>query len=152
MIEQCQADELRTLFLFENLSDAQLETLCTRGRIETLPLGPLFTEGEPATHFYVLIDGELIMSGRSGNVDVQLHHTSQRGVYFGAWSAYAAEAAPVYEASIRLTRTSRLFVLTADNFAEFMRSEFPIAVHLTGGHTVGGLRQQQFVGQRARLV
>ncbi len=100
MTQQCQADELRTLFLFESLSNAQLEMLCAQGQIETFPPGSLFTEGEPATHFYVLIDGELIMLGRSGNVDVQLHHTSQRGVYCGAWSAYASESAPVYEASV----------------------------------------------------
>jgi hypothetical protein len=62
MGEQCLADELRTLFLFEHLSELQLGILCADGRVETLPPGPLFAEGEPATTFYVLIDGELVMS------------------------------------------------------------------------------------------
>ena len=35
----CDADELRTLFLFEALSDEQLETLCVNGHIEELPAG-----------------------------------------------------------------------------------------------------------------
>lgn len=152
MGERCRADELRTLFLFEELNDAQLELLCAQGRIETFPPGPLITEGEPATCFYVMIDGELVMSARSGNVDIQVHRTSQPGVYCGAWSAYAPDAAQVYEASIRLTQPSRFYALDADRFAHFMKSQFPMAVHLLAGHTLGGLRQQQLVGQRARLV
>jgi hypothetical protein len=70
MSELCVRDELRTLFLFEHLTDAQLDTLCEAGRIEKFPPGPICTEGEPATCFYVLIDGELVMSKRSGGVDI----------------------------------------------------------------------------------
>ena len=83
--EQCVRDELRTLFLFEHLADEQLDILCDAGHIETFPAGPICREGEPATCFYVMIDGELIMSKRSGGVDIQTNRTSQRGVYFGAW-------------------------------------------------------------------
>ena len=43
-------DELRTLFLFERLSDEQLEWLAGHGRVETHPAGTaVTTEGEPAT-------------------------------------------------------------------------------------------------------
>src|SRR5512146_3100063 len=86
--EECVRDELRTLFLFESLSDEQLDILCEAGHIQYFPAGPIVVEGEPATCFYVLIDGELIMTKRSGGVDIQTGRTSQRGVYFGAWSAY----------------------------------------------------------------
>ena len=51
--EECSPDELRTLFLFEKLTDAQLEWLCQRGRVEVIPAGPVYAEGDPATHFYV---------------------------------------------------------------------------------------------------
>lgn len=152
MSEQCQIDELRTLFLFEHLGDAQLETLCAEGRVETLPAGPLFNEGDPATCFYVLIDGELVMSGRTAGVDVQTHRTTQRGAYCGAWSAYVPNAEQTYTVSVRLVRPSRFFVLDAEKFARFMQTEFPMAVHLLAGHTLGSLRQQQILGQRARLL
>ena len=152
MGEQCRADELRSLFLFEHLSNAQLELLCTAGRIETFPPGPLIREGEPATHFYVMIEGELLMAGRMGGVDVRTHRTSQRGVYCGAWVAYIPAAAQIHEVSIRLTRTSRFYVLDAERFAGFMQSQFPMAVHLLAGHTLGTIRQQQILGQRARLL
>lgn len=152
MGEQCVRDELRTLFLFEKLNDEQLDTLCASGSIETFPAGPICVEGEPATCLYVMIDGELIMSKRSGGVDIQTNRTSQRGVYFGAWSAYVPGEEHIYEASVRLTKPSRCFVLDAAAFARFMHSEFPMAVHLLEGHRVGGRRQNQIIGQREKLL
>jgi hypothetical protein len=50
---------LKTLFLFESLSDEQLAMLCSAGHVETFEPGPVFTEGDPATPIYVLMDGEL---------------------------------------------------------------------------------------------
>ncbi len=152
MGEKCLPDELRTLFLFEALDDEQLATLCANGHIATFEPGPIHTEGDPATCFYVLIDGELVMSKRSGGVDIETNRTSQRGVYCGAWSAYIPGEEHVYQASVRVTRPSRFFVLDASAFAEFMRKEFPMAVHLLEGHMVGGLRQRQILGQREKLL
>ncbi len=99
-----------------------------------------------------MLDGELIMSKRSGGVDIQTGRTSQRGVYFGAWSAYVPGEEHIYEASVRLTKPSRFFVLDADAFARFMQTEFPMAVHLLEGHKVGGRRQSQIIGQREKLL
>lgn len=152
MGETCVRDELRTLFLFEHLSDSQLDTLCQAGSIEMFPAGPIVTEGDPATCFYVMLDGELVMSKRSGGVDIQTNRTSMRGVYFGAWSAYIPGEEHVYEASVRLTKPSRVFVLDANAFAGFMQSQFPMAVHLLEGHKVGGRRQSQIIGQREKLL
>lgn len=149
---QCLPDELRTLFLFEKLTDAQLQTLCDNGHIQTFEPGPVVVEGEPATCFYVLIDGELVMSKRSGGLDIETNRTSQRGVYCGAWSAYIPGAEAAYSASVRVTKPSRFFVLDADAFARFMQSEFPMAVHLLEGHLVGGRRHSQIIGQREKLL
>ncbi len=62
--------------------------LCDNGHIQSYEPGPIVVEGDPATCFYVLLDGELVMSKRSGGVDIETTRTSQRGVYCGAWSAY----------------------------------------------------------------
>ena len=43
--EECLRDELRTLFLFEDLSDEQLDMLCADGHIETFPAGPICSRG-----------------------------------------------------------------------------------------------------------
>lgn len=152
MGEQCLAEELRTLFLFEHLTDEQLDMLCGHGHIETFPAGPLHSEGDPATCFYVLIDGELVMSKRSGGVDIETGRTSQRGVYCGAWSAYIPGEEHVYQASVRLTRPSRMFVLDAEAFAKFMQSQFPMAVHLLEGHMVGTARARSILDQREKLL
>jgi len=150
--EKCLPDELRTLFLFEALTDEQLQTLCQNGHIQTFEPGPVCTEGEPATCFYVMIDGELVMSKRSAGVDLETNRTSQRGVYCGAWSAYVPGEEHVYEASVRVTKPSRFFVLDATAFANFMKTEFPMAVHLVEGHKVGGERTRQIIGQREKLL
>ncbi|WP_326547853.1 ATP-binding protein [Mycolicibacterium sp. ND9-15] len=149
---ECLPDELRTLFLFEALTDRQLQVLCDNGYIATFEPGPVCVEGDPATCFYVMLDGELVMSKRSGGVDIETNRTSQRGVYCGAWSAYVPGEEHVYEASVRVTKPSRFFVLDADAFATFMQSEFPMAVHLLEGHKVGGRRQSQILGQREKLL
>ena len=153
MGEKCLPDELRTLFLFEALTDEQLRH-AVRERPASRPSspGPICIEGEPATCFYVLIDGELVMSKRSGGVDIETNRTSQRGVYCGAWSAYVPGEEHLYQASVRVTKPSRFFVLDADAFADFMQTEFPMAVHLLEGHMVGGLRQRQIIGQREKLL
>jgi signal transduction histidine kinase len=150
--DRCLPDELRTLFLFEALNDEQLKVLCDHGHIAIYEPGPIVVEGDPATCFYVLIDGELVMSKRSGGVDIETNRTSQRGVYCGAWSAYIPGEEQVYQASVRVTKPSRFFVLDADAFARFMQSEFPMAVHLLEGHMVGGRRQSQIIGQREKLL
>ena len=152
MGDKCLPNELRTLFLFEALSDEQLKMLCDHGHIQTFEPGPVVVEGEPATCFYVMLDGELVMSKRSAGVDIVTSQTSQRGVYCGAWSAYIPGEVQVYNASVRVTRPSRFFVLDASAFAQFMKTQFPMAVHLLEGHMVGGRRQSQIIGQREKLL
>ena len=73
-------------------------------------------------------------------------------MYCGAWSAYIPGEEHIYEASVRVTKPSRFFVLDAEAFAPFMQSEFPMAVHLLEGHMVGGRRQSQIIGQREKLL
>ena len=126
----CGPDELRTLFLFEALTDEQLETLCANGHIQQYQPGPICVEGEPATCFYVLIEGELAMSKLSGGQDIETNRTSQRGVYCGAWSAFTAEQHQTYTTSVHVTKPSRFFVMDAPVFGQFMKDQFPMAVHL----------------------
>lgn len=152
MGEQCVPEELRSLFLFEALTHEQLHTLCENGHIAVFEPGPVCLEGEPATCLYVLLDGELVMSKRSGGADIETNRTSQRGVYCGAWSAYVPDEEHVYQASVRVTRRSRFFVLDAEAFARFMQAEFPMAVHLLEGQNVGRRRQAQIIGQREHLL
>ena len=49
----CDADELRSLFLFEGLTSEQLAWLCREGHVEQHQPGLVFAEGEPAECCYV---------------------------------------------------------------------------------------------------
>lgn len=89
-IPECSPDLLRTLFLFEKLTDDQLESLCQAGHITEIDRGQVYLEGEPATCFYVLIEGEVVLSKLSGGEDIEINRTTQRGVYSGGWTAYLA--------------------------------------------------------------
>ncbi len=148
----CEPDQLRTLFLFEALNDNQLATLCANGHIESFEPGPICVEGEPATCFYVLCEGELMMSKLSGGQDIETNRTSQRGVYCGAWRAFTGGKQKFYDASVHVTKPSRFFVMDAPVFAKFMKDEFPMAVHLLDGIAVGTDRTRRIIDSREKLL
>ncbi len=148
----CEPDELRTLFLFEALTDEQLAMLCANGHIQQYEPGPICVEGEPATCFYVLIEGELAMTKLSGGQDIETNRTSHRGVYCGAWKAFTGQDQQSYDASVYVTKPSRFFVLDAPAFADFMKSQFPMAVHLLDGIAVGRERTRRIIESREKLL
>jgi signal transduction histidine kinase len=149
----CAPAELRTLFLFEKLTDEQLDRLCAEGHVEIIEPGPVFAEGDPARNLYVLIEGSLVTSRRVGGDDVEVARTSQRGVYTGAFMAYLGDRVPqIYPNSLRVTEPSRFYVLGAECFEQIMNEWFPLPVHLLEGLFFGGKRTQDVVGQRERLL
>lgn len=149
----CQPGELRSLFLFEALSDEQLEALCASGHIEQYQPGPICVEGEPATCLYVLIEGELAMSKLSGGQEIETNRTSQRGVYAGAWRAFTGNLQhQSYDATVYVTKPSKFFVLDAPAFARFMQDQFPMAVHLLDGMAVGLERTRRIIDNREKLL
>jgi len=153
MSEPCNADELRGLFLFQKLTSEQLGWLCAEGHVEHIEPGPVYSEGEPASCFYVLLEGEVVLSRQVGSDDVEVNRTSDTGVYSGAFMAYLGNRIPqVYNNSMRVTRPSRFFVLDADKFASLMHDWFPMAVHLLEGLFFGTKNAQQVIGQRERLL
>jgi signal transduction histidine kinase len=149
----CDPAELRTLFLFEKLSDEQLDWICRNGHVEMIEPGFAFHEGEPATCFYVLLDGEVGNYRRVGADDIEVNRTTQKGVYAGAWTAYLGDQAPdSYLNSLRVFVPSRFYVLSADKFAQLMHEWFPMPVHLLEGLFFGNRNSQEAVGQRERLL
>ncbi|MFG2242807.1 ATP-binding protein [Streptomyces sp. NPDC048734] len=149
----CDTAEVGTLFLFEKLSPEQLGRLCAEGRVERFEPGPVYTEGDPATCFYVMIEGTVVLYRRVGGDDVEVSRTSQRGVYGGAMQAYLGDRVPqVYNNSMRVTEPTRFFVLPAQSFSDVMQEWFPMAAHLLEGLFFGSKSTQRAVGQRERLL
>ncbi|MEU1936612.1 ATP-binding protein [Streptomyces coeruleorubidus] len=149
----CAPQEIGSLFLFEKLSPEQLGRLCAEGRVEQFEPGPVYTEGEPATCFYVMLEGTVVLYRRVGGDDVEVTRTSQRGVYAGSMQAYLGDRVrQVYNNSMRVTESTRFFVLPADTFAGIMQEWFPMAVHLLEGLFFGSKNTQRAIGQRERLL
>ena len=149
----CDVNELRTLFLFEKLTDEQLSWLCERGRVELHEPGFVIREGEPATCLYVLLEGTIALSRKVGDDEVETTRTDQRGVYAGAWAAFLDnEPNRAYNASMRAVTPVRLFTLSADDFTTLMRQWFPMALHLLEGVFYGTQRTQRAIGERERLL
>lgn len=150
---ECLPEEIGSLFLFEKLTPGQLGRLCAAGRVERYEPGTVYAEGDPATCFYVMVEGTVVLSRRVGGDDVEVTRTSQRGVYAGAMQAYLGDRVPqVYNNSLRVTEPTRFFVLPADTFADIMQDWFPMAVHLLEGLFFGVKSTQRAVGQRERLL
>ena len=150
---ECTPDLLRSLFLFESLSDERLEYLCERGSVIVQEPGWLYRQGADATCFYVLIEGTLVMSRKVAEDEVEVNRTSYRGAYAGAWTAYLGDLVPqVYDQSVRVTETSTFFELDATVLQEVMREWFPMAQHLLSGLFQGFTNRQRTVSQRERLL
>ncbi|MCX5563175.1 ATP-binding protein [Streptomyces sp. NBC_00038] len=150
----CSIEELSKLFLFEKLDADQLDRLCREGRVELFEPGYVYREGEPATCFFVLLEGSLVMSRRVGGDDVEINRSSQVGVYAGAMQAYLGGGPDEksYKGSLRVTEPSRFFILPAEVFAAVLREWFPMAVHLLEGLFFGSQNTQRTISQRERLL
>jgi signal transduction histidine kinase len=149
----CRPDELRTLFLFEKLTDEQLQWLCERGHVEAHPPGVVFPEGDPATCFYVLLEGTIALSRRVGADDVETTRTDQRGAYAGAWAAFLRDdSSKRYNATLTAITPVRFFTLAAEDFTALMSQWFPMAVHLLEGLFYGSQNTQRVIGERERLL
>jgi len=146
-------EELRTLFLFESLDDDQLDWLAEHGRVEQHAAGQIYTEGEPATCFYVLLSGTVSLSRKVRGDSVEVNRTEQRGVYAGATQAYLGDqVSQLYPHSLRALTDAEFFVLPAGEFATMMRTWFPMAMHLMEGLFFGLRNMQTIVGERERLL
>jgi signal transduction histidine kinase len=152
-IRECTPDLLRTLFLFESLSDERLRYLCEHGTIVQVEPGWLYRQGEDATCFYVLLDGTLVMSRRVGDEDVEVNRTSFRGSYVGAWTAYLGDLVPqVYDQSVRVTEPATFFQMDSSVLRDVMQEWFPMAQHLLTGLFQGFTTRQRTTAQRERLL
>jgi signal transduction histidine kinase len=151
--EKLSREQLRTLFLFESLSDEQLDWIADRGWVAEAPAGDILEEGTPAELVILLLSGTITLSRRVGPDDVETVRTDQRGVYFGAMQSYLPDAETfTYSATARALTDSRLFVIRGTDFGPAVREWFPMAIHLLEGLFFGMRRSQEIVGQRQQLL
>jgi signal transduction histidine kinase len=148
-------DELRSLFLFEHLHDAQLAWLAERGRVVEYPEGAtIHAEGAPASCFLVLLSGTLSMFRRVQGGEIELTRTDYRGSYTGAFDAVVPDRGvpKLYPATARAVTDCRLFEIPAADFGKAMWQWFPMAAHLLEGAATQGANASDIVQRHERLV
>ncbi|WP_433065870.1 ATP-binding protein [Dactylosporangium sp. CS-033363] len=147
-------DELRGLFLFEALDTDKLDWIATRGWAVTHPAGDaIYTEGEPATCFVVLLSGTVSLSRNIRGDDVELSRTDQAGVYGGATQAYLGEqVAQVYNNTMHAITDAEVLEVPAAEFGPVIRQWFPMAMHLLEGLFFGMRNSNNAVAERERLL
>ena len=147
-------DELKTLFLFEALDPGQLAWLSETGYVETHAAGePVYSEGDPATCFFVLVEGCVAIRRWVEGTNVEFNRTDHRGVYAGATAAFVeTEAGQRYANTLVAITDCTFWVVDAVLWAEKFRVWFPMAIHMLEGLANGMRNSQLVVGQRERLL
>ena len=152
--EKIPPEQLRELFLFEDLDDHQLTWICEHSDVVEVPAGHLLAdEGDPAECFYVLLSGALVMSRTVGAEQVEIVRSDNRGSYCGAVQFYVGDQIEQnYGASVRTTVDSRFLAIRAREFAKVFQEWFPMATHLLQGMFLGARNAASTIGQRERLL
>jgi signal transduction histidine kinase len=147
-------EELRGSFLFESLTDDQLDWLVAHGSVEVYGAGvEVFRQGDLAEFFYVLLAGEIQLLKRHEGTDVVMTTADQPGAYAGATQAFvSASGDQSYAATLRTVTSARLFKLRGEDFAYVLRTWFPMALHLLDGMFLGMSNAEALVGQRDKLI
>ena len=145
---------LRELFLFADLTDAQLAWVVANGDVVSYAEGEtVLAEGDQAECFYVLLSGTLSLVRKVRGDDVEMTRTDQPGVYAGATQFYLEDQVDqVYGATVRAVTACEFLALPATEFAAKFRQWFPMAVHLLQGMFVGIRNADELVAQRERLL
>jgi signal transduction histidine kinase len=149
--------QLSEFFLFESLDAEKLDWLAEHGRVQHYAADTtVYGAEEPATCFFMLIEGTMIMSRRVGEHDVETSRSSQPGVYSGATRAWLtptmSEAqAQKYAGSVRTQTECSFFQIPADDFGAALQRWFPMAMHLLEGMFMGIRSSDAVLGQRERL-
>jgi signal transduction histidine kinase len=153
--KRLSVDELRTLFLFEELTDDQLMWLAANGRVVEYPIGAtIHAEGAPASCFLVLLSGMLSLSRRVQGGELELRRSDHRGAYTGAFNFYVTnQSVPqLYPATARAVKDCRLFELPAAELGRAVRAWYPMAAHLLEGVSTQGMDSRDAIERHERLV
>jgi signal transduction histidine kinase len=146
-----QPHELRELFLFEDLDSSLLEAVAENSVRAEYDTGVIAAEGERALFFFVLEQGEISLSKRVGDRDVETTRTSHRGAYCGATASYLEKPPPAYGFTVRATKPAKILRIDGHFLGTFIRTHYPMAVHLLQGMMVDHEGVHQIIGQQHRI-
>ena len=104
------AEVLRETAFFHDLSRGQLDRIALLGRVETHPQdGAIYTLGQPADDFYVLVDGMVRFTLGHGGRSAYAGQVLKRGEVFG-WAALVESAQKRIATALAMTPCTVLAV------------------------------------------
>ncbi|WIY02941.1 ATP-binding protein [Amycolatopsis mongoliensis] len=147
-------EELRGLFLFEHLSEDQLDWIAANAVLEEYESdSTVISEGAEATCFYVLLNGAIRMTRLVSGTEVETNRSDQRGAYFGATQFFVhQENEHTYNATVRALSDVTFLTLPSKEFSFEFRRWFPMATHLLEGMYLGWRNSDTVIGSRRRLL
>ncbi|WP_410572410.1 ATP-binding protein [Amycolatopsis sp. cmx-4-61] len=147
-------EELRGLFLFEHLSEDQLDWVADHAVLEQYEGdSTIINEGGEATCFYVLLGGAIRMTRMVSGTEVETNRSDQRGAYFGATQFFVhQEAEHTFGTTVRALSDVTLLALPSKEFSVEFRKWFPMATHLLEGMYLGWRNSDTVIGSRRRLL
>ncbi|HUP72805.1 MAG TPA: ATP-binding protein [Acidimicrobiales bacterium] len=126
------AADIRSTFLFNSLTDEQVEDLIAHGEEVVFGVGDvLFEEGQPADFLWVFIEGRVQLFRRVEHEETTLFAMERPGQWAGGFRAWHNEAS--YLATARGAEPGRMFKLPAPALSALAHQWFPFGVHLIEG-------------------
>jgi signal transduction histidine kinase len=146
------AAELRGLFLFAGLTDVQLQAFVDAGDEVPFEEGDeLFKEGQPADHWWVLLEGKVSLVRRAGREEAVVMMTMERpGTWAGGFQAWDQSSS--YLATGRGASSGRMYRITSESLGTLARDWFPFSVHLIEGFFQTVRRMDSLSRQRESLI
>jgi CRP-like cAMP-binding protein len=125
-------DDLRSLSLFDGLTDAQLAELAEGGaEVWFEPGVVLFHEGEHADYWWVHIEGAIDLLRRAGPEETVIRTMNVPGWWAGGFRAFDEHG--VYLATGRGATYGRIFRVPAEVLRDRLNAWFPLGRHLIEG-------------------
>ncbi|MEP6598744.1 MAG: ATP-binding protein [Actinomycetota bacterium] len=127
-----RVDDLRSLSIFDGLSDDQLAELVGAGtEVRVEPGVVLFHEGEHADFWWVLVDGAIDLVRHVGREDTVVGRMDAPGRWAGGFRAWDEHG--VYLATGRGVTDGRVLRVPAEALRERSSAWFPFGAHLIAG-------------------
>jgi signal transduction histidine kinase len=128
-----RVDDIRSLSLFDGLTDGQLAELVEAGtEVRVAPGIDLFREGEHADFWWVLVDGALDLVRYIGSEETVVGRMAEPGRWAGGFRAWDQQG--VYLATGRGVAAGRVLRVPSEVLRERSNAWFPF-----GGHLIRGL-------------
>lgn len=125
-------EAVRALSLFDGLSDEQVRQLVEVGDELDFALGDeLFTEARPADHWWLLLNGSLVLTRHVGHEETVMGKMATPGQWAGGFRAWDAHG--IYTATGRGDSAGRLLRVPSPGLRELADTWFPFGVHMISG-------------------